>query len=142
MKPWEAEGISRATWYRRQHRKTSGETETIDETAVRETAETMGQASETETAVAETAETTAAETGETPPRETTAEAKAETKAETSETCISDADAARRAERYRAARKRRGELVASRGLKWALQDAGVPYERLQQEVDRIRQLAKH
>jgi hypothetical protein len=70
MKPWEAEGISRATWYRRQHRKTSGETETIDETAVRETAETMGQASETETAVAETAETTAAETGETPPRET------------------------------------------------------------------------
>ena len=53
-KPWDAEGISRATWYRR-HR----------ETAVAETAETVRQIGETETGetVRQTAETV--ETAET-----------------------------------------------------------------------------
>jgi hypothetical protein len=55
--------------------------------------------------------------------------------------ISDADAARHAERYRAARKEKGELIATRVLRWELQDAGVLYDRLQREVDRIRQLAE-
>ena len=56
--------------------------------------------------------------------------------------ISEADAAHRADRYRAARKDKGELIATRVLRWELQDAGVLYEQLEREVDRIRQLAKH
>jgi hypothetical protein len=54
--------------------------------------------------------------------------------------ISEADAARRADRYRAARKDKGELIATRALRWELQDAGVLYEQLEREVDRIRGLA--
>jgi hypothetical protein len=56
--------------------------------------------------------------------------------------ISEADATRRAERYRAARKEKGEMIATRALRWALQDAGVLYDRLQREFDRIQQLAGH
>jgi hypothetical protein len=56
--------------------------------------------------------------------------------------ISEADAARRADRYRAARKDKGDLIATRALRWGLQDAGVLYEQLEREVDRIRQLAEH
>jgi hypothetical protein len=52
----------------------------------------------------------------------------------------DVDAARRADRYRAARKDKGELIATRVLRWELQDVGVPYTQLQGEVDRIRALA--
>ena len=54
--------------------------------------------------------------------------------------ISEPDAARRADRYRAARKDKGELIATRALRWALQDAGVLYEQLEREIDRIRALA--
>ena len=54
--------------------------------------------------------------------------------------ISEADAVRRADRYRAARKDKGELIATRSLRWELQDAGVLYEQLEREVDRIRALA--
>jgi hypothetical protein len=60
--------------------------------------------------------------------------------ETAPWVISDVDAARRAERYRTMRDRRGDLAAVRTLRWELQYAGVPYQLLQQEVDRIRQLA--
>jgi hypothetical protein len=54
--------------------------------------------------------------------------------------ISEADAARRADQYRAARKDKGDLIATRALRWGLQDAGVLYEQLEREVDRIRALA--
>jgi hypothetical protein len=54
--------------------------------------------------------------------------------------ISEADAARRADRYRAARREKGEAIANRVLRWELQDVGVPYTQLQREVDRIQQLA--
>jgi hypothetical protein len=54
--------------------------------------------------------------------------------------ISDADAARRAARYRTTREQRGAWAANRILRWELQDAGVPYKQLQREVDRIHRLA--
>jgi hypothetical protein len=60
--------------------------------------------------------------------------------ETAPWVISVVDAARRADRYRAARKDKGELIATRVLRWELQDAGVLYEQLEREVDRIRALA--
>jgi len=60
--------------------------------------------------------------------------------ETAPWVISDVDAARRADQYRAARKDKGELIATRALRWGLQDAGVLYEQLEREVDRIRALA--
>ena len=60
--------------------------------------------------------------------------------ETAPWVISDVDAARRADQYRAARKEKGELIATRALRWELQDAGVLYEQLEREVDRIRGLA--
>jgi hypothetical protein len=53
--------------------------------------------------------------------------------------ISDAEAASRAGRYRAIREQRGAWAADRILRSELQDAGVPYQRLQQEVDRIQRL---
>jgi hypothetical protein len=56
--------------------------------------------------------------------------------------MSDVDAARRADQYRAARAQKGEAIANRVLRWELQDAGVPYQRLQGEVERIQQLAGH
>jgi hypothetical protein len=60
--------------------------------------------------------------------------------ETAPWVISDVDAARRADQYRAARKDKGDLIATRALRWGLQDAGVLYEQLEREVDRIRALA--
>jgi hypothetical protein len=62
--------------------------------------------------------------------------------ETAPWVISDVDAATRANRYRTIRKERGDWAATRVLRWELQDAGVLYDRLQREVDRIRQLAEH
>jgi hypothetical protein len=53
--------------------------------------------------------------------------------------ISDVDAARRADRYRAVRKERGELAANRGLRWELERYVSP-NKLQRELERIRQLA--
>jgi hypothetical protein len=55
--------------------------------------------------------------------------------------LSDAEVACRAERFRTARREKGEAIATRVLRWELQDAGVPYQQLQREVDRIRQLAE-
>jgi hypothetical protein len=60
--------------------------------------------------------------------------------ETAPWVISDVDAARRADQFRAARKDKGDLIATRALRWGLQDAGVLYEQLEREVDRIRGLA--
>jgi hypothetical protein len=60
--------------------------------------------------------------------------------ETAPWVISDVDAARRADQFRAARKDKGDLIATRALRWGLQDAGVLYEQLEREVDRIRALA--
>jgi len=60
--------------------------------------------------------------------------------ETAPWVISDVDAARRADQYRAARKEKGDLIATRALRWGLQNAGVLYEQLEREVDRIRGLA--
>jgi hypothetical protein len=45
-----------------------------------------------------------------------------------------------ADRYQTTREQRGAWAADRILRWELQDAGVPYQRLQREVDRIRQMA--
>jgi len=53
--------------------------------------------------------------------------------------LSDADAARYADRYRAARKDRGAPAANRVLRWEL-ELCVPPGKLQREVERIRQLA--
>lgn len=54
--------------------------------------------------------------------------------------LSDVELARRAERFQAARKAKGELIANRALRWELQNAGVPYQLLQREVDRITAIA--
>jgi hypothetical protein len=53
--------------------------------------------------------------------------------------LSDADAARYADRYRAARKDRGAPAANRVLRWEL-ELCVPPGKLQRELERIRQLA--
>jgi hypothetical protein len=153
-KPWEEEGISRATWYRRHLQKRG-------ETAVPET-ETVRQACETGETACETGapshvpvlDETAPETMQPPadaavlPAENAEDQGVHHRDQVSRKStdqpwvISDVDAARRADRYRAARKDKGDLIATRALRWGLQDAGVLYEQLEREVDRIRQLAEH
>jgi hypothetical protein len=126
-KPWEEEGISRATWYRRHLQKRG---ETVPETE-RQT-ETVRQACEIETACETGAPSHVPALDETAP---------ETMQPPDQPWrISEADAARRADQYRAARKDKGDLIATRALRWGLQDAGVLYEQLEREVDRIRALA--
>jgi hypothetical protein len=146
-KPWEEEGISRATWYRRHLQKRG-------ETAVPET-ETVRQACETGETACETGapshvpvlDETAPETMQPPADAAVLPAEnAENRDQVSRKStdqpwrLSEADAARRADQYRAARKEKGELIATRALRWGLQDAGVLYEQLEREVDRIRALA--
>jgi hypothetical protein len=98
-KPWDAEGISRATWYRRHHETAetpvseAAETEAPPETAGE--TETVRQTGETET---ETRETAVRETDETP-RETARETAGETAPETMQP-PSDAFMAALEEHYR------------------------------------------
>jgi hypothetical protein len=162
-KPWEAKGISRATWYRKREigaaeimpetetETAACETETVSAEPT-ETAETVRQACETETpSHVPVLDETAPETMQPPADAAVLAENAEDqgvhhrdqvsrKSTDQPWRISEADAARRADRYRAARKDKGELIATRVLRWELQDAGVLYEQLEREVDRIRALA--
>jgi hypothetical protein len=124
-KPWDAEGISRATWYRRRHRETAAETETKAETA----GEIVDRSRPDQEAAKEVVEKVSGD-GEPP----------ETLPSEPQPALSATDLTRHAERFRAARKEKGEMIATRALRWELQDAGVLYDRLQREVDRVRQLA--